>query len=63
VRVGHQKGVNGRQTYKVKCKGEKTKISIHFLSCPDDRGKRFQINPGIYNHIITLFGLNDKWQF
>jgi len=42
VRVGQQKGMNGRQTYKVKCKGEKTKKNpIYLLVFPEDRERRF----------------------
>jgi len=32
--------------HKVKCKGEGGKIPIYLLFCPEDRGRRFQINSG-----------------
>jgi len=63
VRVGHQKGLNGRQTYNLNCKGEEKKKAIKYSSFLKIRGRRFQINPGISNHFSTLFGWTDKQQF
>jgi hypothetical protein len=54
VGLGHQKGLTGRHTYKVKCKGGGGRQKIY--SCPEDRRSRFQRNPTTSNHFCMLFG-------